>query len=73
MLLNVFFNGLTIKMRSSRSQGVMKRLKLGLFNVGASVCVLQQVALKDNLSMTICILNVVILKAVEEMLTSHLH
>lgn len=41
----------------------MKRLKLGLFNVGASVCVLQQVALKDNLSMTICILNVVILKA----------
>lgn len=27
----------------------MKRLKLGLFNVGASVCVLQQVALKDNL------------------------
>lgn len=51
----------------------MKRLKLGLFNVGASVCVLQQVALKDNLSMTICILNVVILKAVEEMLTSHLH
>lgn len=73
MLLNVFLNGLTIKMRSSRSQGVMKRLKLGLFNVGASVCVLQQVALKDNLSMTICILNVVILKAVEEMLTSHLH
>lgn len=54
-------------------KGVMKRLKLGLFNVGASVCVLQQVALKDNLSMTICILNVVILKAVEEMLTSHLH
>lgn len=51
----------------------MKRLELGLFNVGASVCVLQQVALKDNLSMTICILNVVILKAVEEMLTSHLH
>lgn len=27
----------------------MKRLELGLFNVGASVCVLQQVALKDNL------------------------